>query len=115
MTRKQGNRSTTRPDNEGRARCWRAMRVFGTFVIPQVCMAAEVSLDNASNYIRALRRAGYVNLKKPHLNGKAGSYDIWTLVRDSGPHAPIWRTDGTVFDPNTKRLYKLVTHDSAAS
>jgi len=114
MPRKPGSHSTTRPESEGRARCWRAMRVLSTFSVPQLCMAAETTPSNARFYLRALQRSGFVRKIRECESGCAGSYDVWGLTRNSGPEAPIYRKNKTVFDPNTKLTYRL-THDSAAS
>ena len=115
MARTPGSHSKKRPMAEGRARCWRAMRVFGSFSVPQLCMAAETTPSNARFYLRALQSAGFVKKVKEAESGRAGSYDRWALIRNSGPDAPIWRTDQTVFDPNTNLIYQANDHDSVAS
>ena len=91
------------------------MRVFGSFTVPQLCMAAEVSPSNCRFYLRVLQAAGLVKKTLSCESGRAGSYDTWALVRNTGPEAPIWRKDGTVYDPNTKITHKLTRHESAAS
>lgn len=115
MARTPGSHSQTRPMAEGRARCWRAMRVFGAFTVPQLCMAAETSPSNARFYLRALQASGYVKKTLSCESGRAGSYDHWALVRNTGPEAPIWRKDNTVYDPNTKITHKVDHHDSASA
>lgn len=114
MSRTKGSHTKSRPEGEGRACCWRAMRVLGTFTVPQLCMAAETTPSNARFYLRALQAAGYVKKVRACESGKAGSYDVWSLVRNSGPEAPVWRKNQTVFDPNTNHTYDLGNHDSAA-
>jgi hypothetical protein len=78
-------------------------------------MAAETTPSNVRFYLRALQAAGFVKKTRECQSGKAGSYDTWGLIRNTGPDAPIWRKDQTVYDPNTKLIYHLAGHDSAAS
>ena len=105
MSRTTGAYATKRPPSEGRARCWRAMRVLRTFTLPQLCMTADVHQNNAHHYVRALERAGFIRKSTPNVSGKPGSFATWRLVRDSGPDAPIHRADHSVFDPNTQKTY----------
>ena len=106
MARLPGSTTTIRSQSEGRARMWRAMRVFRSFTSPQVCMAASVSRKNAQSFIRALEKAGYLRRVRAHESGKAGSFADWRLIRDTGPECPILRRDrNSVYDPNTKVVY----------
>lgn len=104
MARTSGSTSTTRSSaSEGRTRCWRAMRVLRVFTIPQLCMTSDVSTSNARHYVKALTAAGYLRKVSENHSGRAGSFAVWHLMRDTGPKAPILRRDRrSIFDPNTK-------------
>lgn len=83
----------------GRARMWTAMRVLRTFSVPEVVATAEVSVTAAHKYLRALERAGYLQVAREKQNGRTGGHVLYRLSRDTGPYAPRLGKDG-VRDPN---------------
>lgn len=86
----------------GLQRAWQAMRVLRRFTTADVIMTAEVGESACRKYLRGLALTGFLVLERGRVSGRAGSRDVWRLVRDTGPVAPIRRWDGTgVFDPNT--------------
>ena len=90
------------------ARVWQSMRVMRRFTTANLQATAEAGESAVRKYLMALRQAGYVRLVQARSSGHAGSRDVWALVRDSGPAAPIRRADGSgVYDPNTGALYVL--------
>jgi len=85
----------------GLQKVWQAMRVFRRFTTADLLMTVEVGESAVMKYCRALARAGYLQCARPRTSGRAGSRDVWQLVRDSGPLAPIRRWDGNgVYDRN---------------
>jgi len=108
MARTPGSLSTTRTrEDEGQARCWRVMRYLsrqgGGFTFPQLCMAADVTLNAARHYVKALERSGHVTKIRENESGRTGSYACWRVTRDTGSDAPILhRNRQGVYDPNTK-------------
>ena len=84
-------------------RAWQSMRVMRRFTTHDVMTTAEIGESALQKYVRSLHGAGFLKLVTPRVSGRPGSRDMWMLVRDSGPLAPIRRKDGTgVFDVNTK-------------
>ncbi|TQD37446.1 winged helix-turn-helix transcriptional regulator [Rhodobacter capsulatus] len=99
-----------RPETNGfRDRCWRSMRLRGTFTIGDVvCDAVDGERDavtDAGRYIRILKFAGYVSDLPGRRKGtKPGSNGLkrFHLDRNTGPRAPLHRSKlGIVHDFNT--------------
>lgn len=90
------------------ARVWQSMRVMRRFTTANLQATAEAGESAVRKYLMALRKAGYVRLVQQRSSGRPGSHDVWALVRDSGPVAPIRRADGSgVFDYNANVLWNL--------
>lgn len=86
----------------GLQRAWQSMRIMRSFTCPDISTTAELQIRTVRIYMRALRRAGFVRLARRRAQTSPGSFDVWALVRDSGPQAPIARRDGSgVYDRNT--------------
>lgn len=87
----------------GLQRVWQSMRILRRFTVPDLVATAELGESASGKYVRALARAGFVRLVQALQSGKAGSRNVWQLVRGAdSPIAPIVRKDGSgVFDPNT--------------
>lgn len=94
-----------KPTAGARARTWTAMRVLVTFTIADVMATAEVTRQNASKYLVALERAGFLLRVRDNVSGRAGSHIRYRLVRNSGPEAPAVQTNGDVLDLNTGMRY----------
>lgn len=106
MPRTPGATSQTHRVVCARQRLWNSICVLKRFTSAQIEATAEVSPANLQKYLQALARAGYLVLVRPKQNGKSLGHAVWRLARDSGPRAPIVRTDGSgVYDPNHDTLY----------
>jgi hypothetical protein len=107
------------PRTTARYRLWRSMRLHqrmgAGFCISDLVATSNCRYDDASRYVRALRRAGYVRLVFRHKSHELGGGGLgagvgarYSLVKDSGQAAPRLRRDKTnkvvsrVFDPNLK-------------
>jgi hypothetical protein len=76
------------------------MRIIRTFTINDILATAEITLYNARKYIQRLERTGYITRIQDHVSGRAGSRNVYRLVRNSGPQAPVPYLDGKIYDPN---------------
>lgn len=99
-----------------RAKAWRAMQIKGKFSLSDICRcvltgeeAARDPRNNLGRYIAALAAVGVLQEMKrrmaptsPTSNGEKR----WLMVKDLGRQAPIRRTGGVVFDPNTGTVLK---------
>lgn len=81
------------------------MRVLRRFTAPDLCVTSGIKTVNVQRYLRYLAAAGYLRLVRENVNGLAGSYRLYQLIRDTGPHAPIPWSERTVYDPNVKRVF----------
>ena len=93
--------------NSLRQRAWSAMRLSGRFTVGcVVTLAAQSETNAASNiktYITQLTLAGYLVELPQRLRNSSGNAVLrqWRLVRDTGPHAPVYRPRiKSFFDPN---------------
>ncbi|HQQ71924.1 MAG TPA: hypothetical protein PLL92_16685 [Alicycliphilus sp.] len=88
---------------------WQSMRIMRSrFTTADLLVTTTSDLSTVHRYCRALACAGYLRRVMPRVNGRPGSRDVWALVRDSGPIAPIRRHDGSgVFDPNTGTVWGM--------
>lgn len=92
-----------------RQRAWCAMRIRRSFTIGElVADATEPGegqpRDNIGRFLSRLAQAGYVRELDRRAPGTAvgsNGFKRYTLVRNTGPKAPVFRTElGTIFDPN---------------
>lgn len=85
---------------------WQSMRIQRRFTTADLLTTADAGKSQVHKYCCALAKAGYLRLQVPRVSGRPGSRDLWVLVRDSGPTAPIARKDRTgVYDPNTRVVW----------
>lgn len=90
---------------DGLTKCWLAMRQLRTFDSPVIQTLTELKGDTVSRYLNKFLKADLIAIAKPHQSGSPfGSYRTYALVRDLGPLAPVFRNDGSVFDPNAQRI-----------
>jgi len=106
MARTKGAHTLKRQAPTTRQRIWQAMRILRVFSYADLQATAEAGRDNVRKFCQALHRAGYLRLERPKRNGKKGGYQVFRLVRDTGPNAPIPRDVG-VYDLNQEKVYGL--------
>jgi hypothetical protein len=94
MARTRGSYSTV-SQAPGLQTIWQAMRVMRRFTTADLLMTTDMGESAVLKYCRGLAQAGYLRLAQPRVSGRAGSRDVWQLVRDTGPLAPIRRWDGS--------------------
>lgn len=82
-------------------RCWQSLRMMrGTWMLTEIEEAAGLSRQQIKSYLRKLQRTGYVHRQGRAVAGST-SVALYRLVRNTGPLSPMFRQDGTAFDPNT--------------
>lgn len=104
MARPRGATTRRIDRGNGRYRMWQSMRIKRVFTVPFLVATAEVTETNASKYLHALSRAGFVRQERAPV-GRTGGHGIWRLLRDSGPDAPRAQRSGGIWDPNTDTTY----------
>lgn len=79
------------------AQAWNSIRIHRRFARKDIQMTGPIGEDYLRRYLLALRRAGYIRQI-----GRDGDGDqVYLLVRDTGPHAPVLATVTVIRDPNT--------------
>ncbi|MCC7082206.1 MAG: hypothetical protein IT530_16155 [Burkholderiales bacterium] len=107
MARKPGSRTAQPRNVTVRARAWQAMRSLRVFDLGQVMSVSEIERWNAAKFIRALAYTGFLR-EVASANPGRRMCTTWRLVRDCGPRAPVIRSMGEVFDPNSGLVYARV-------
>lgn len=87
--------------NDARAQAWRSIRILRHFSIGEIVMTGNIQYDNARRYLQRLEACGVIRLQAKNRTGHAGSFKRWHLMHDLGPRAPIVRTNGSLYDPNS--------------
>jgi len=98
--------SVKKPYKAGAAKqkMWQSMRIMRFFTISDIAQTAEVSVEYATVFVNALRRAGYLKRQV----GSTGCYASHQLLKNTGPHAPrYWSQKRQVFDVNRGDIYDL--------
>jgi hypothetical protein len=62
---------------------WKAVRVIKRFKKRGIIITAHVERENASYFMKMLRRGGYLSVDK-----LSSHYAVWTLIDDVGPERP---------------------------
>jgi hypothetical protein len=114
MGRTVGARVRNSAGTAKRAKAWQAMRILRRFTLPQVEMSAEIGESNLQRFVRALTRSGFLRLDRARRPGIPASCNVYRLVRDTGPKAPILGNDGFVYDENTRTLYPTAPDNAGA-
>jgi Icc-related predicted phosphoesterase len=86
----KGMKMTPKP-NATRRQVWKSMRILKRFTIPDLMrtLTVEVTYENVQKYVRKLMRHGYIKKTGRYTGGRVGEYQIYQLVRDTGPDYPV--------------------------
>jgi len=90
-----------RKTTTGQEKMWKVMRAMKRFTTMDLVLLVEVSWSLANRYCRALRHAGYLREDGKARQGVGRPQNIFRLVKDTGPKAPVIRPVCEVMDPNT--------------
>jgi hypothetical protein len=105
MPRHQGQRTPfNRERNEGskQYKLWRSMRVLRRFTVPDlIATAPGTKRKSVQCYVVRLARVGYL-AREPR---EGNDIQIYRLVRNTGPYAPMLRRGDAVYDPNKKAVF----------
>lgn len=87
---------------DGQTKCWLAMRQLQTFDSPTLQALSGLSQRTVEKYLCNFQRAQLVVVSQERRSGDPlGSCRTYRLLRNNGPLAPVFRKDGSVFEPNT--------------
>ncbi len=88
MAGKKGMKIRRARSNTARYRIWQSMRIMRRFTMPDLCRASDARLFNVRKFVDALVRHGYIAKNAGYVSGRAGVYQSYRIVRDTGPYYP---------------------------
>lgn len=100
--------SSASEGGEVRRRMWQAARMLKAFTVPRLAAVAVAKVPHVARYVGCLRRTGYLRVGHGEEHGRR--VKAWTLIRDTGPFAPVLQRGGAVYDPNLKIVFEEVAH-----
>jgi hypothetical protein len=106
MPRKPGSHTKNPRQRTARDRAWQSMRSLTLFTVPDLVATADIAYSNAGKYVQGLAAAGYLRVAHPKAEGKKGGHAHYRLIRNTGPQAPRLRSDGYVYDLNTRAVWE---------
>ena len=81
-------------------RAWTLIRKLRRFELPELRRRLEISPVTLHHWFACLEESGYLERVAANPEQFPQKPDRWLLVRDTGPAAPIRRSNGTLYDPN---------------
>ena len=86
----KGMKMTPKP-NAVRRQVWKSMRMLRRFTIPDLMrtVTVEVAYENVQKFVRKLMKHGYIKKTGRYTGGRVGEYQIYQLIRDTGPDYPV--------------------------
>ena len=85
-----------------RERCWKLMRLMGSYTLTEIATLAEAPYENISHYHQCLVAAGYARqIGTKRQEGRPGTDKLFRLVKNTGPKPPVQKDLRFIFDQNT--------------
>lgn len=81
------------------------MRILHTFSASQILICSEISELVAQEFVYQMHKANFLHLLEVYDPTVFGSENVYQLVRNTGPIAPLICADGIVYDINTRTIY----------
>lgn len=107
-----------RQGRTGQQLIWNALRINRTVVVSSVVAVSQCSPKSVSGYLRVLHKAGYLRCKKVDTrlpNHVIECHEsIWTLIRETGPKAPLYRRGTGCWDQNEQKLYPFKSTEQSS-
>lgn len=86
-------------------RAWTSMRILRIFSASQILICSEISKLAAQEFIYQMHKIKFLRLLTRHNVEIFGSEDIYQLIHNTGPLAPLICADGVVYDINTSSIF----------
>lgn len=73
-----------------RRQVWQSIRILRRFTLPDIMrtIPGGVEYANVRKFVASLERHGYVRKTGRYTGGRAGEYQLYSLVVDAGPEYP---------------------------
>lgn len=86
-------------------RAWTSMRILHIFSVSQILICSEISELVALEFIYQMHRINFLRLVERCEAEVFGSENIYQLIENTGPIAPLICADGIVYDINSRTIY----------
>ncbi len=86
-------------------RAWTSMRILHIFSVPQILICSEISELVALEFVYQMHQTNFLRLVERCDAEVFGSENIYQLIENTGPIAPLICADGIVYDINTRTIY----------
>lgn len=95
----------------GQQLIWNALRINRKLTVGTAESVTKINPRTIYRYLNDLEKAGYVKCQRNDRSGsnfdRMGIQNIWKLVRETGPKAPILRRGIGFWDQNEDKFYSL--------
>jgi len=73
-----------------RQKMWQSMRILKRFSIPDILRTVPgATYSNALSFFGRLDQAGFIGKVGNYVSGRAGEYQAYALLKDTGPVMPV--------------------------
>jgi len=86
-------------------RAWTSMRILQIFSVSQILICSEISELVALEFVYQMHQTNFLHLVEGCDAEVFGSENIYQLIENTGPIAPLICADGIVYDINTRTIY----------
>ncbi|MDZ4878254.1 MAG: hypothetical protein CLLPBCKN_007689 [Chroococcidiopsis cubana SAG 39.79] len=86
-------------------RAWTSMRILHIFSASQILICSEISELVVLEFVYQMHKTNFLRLVEGCDAEILGSENIYQLVKNTGPSAPLICADGIVYDINTRTIY----------
>jgi DNA-binding IclR family transcriptional regulator len=86
----KGMHHKTGRTNAVRRQIWQSIRILRRFTLPDILrtLPGKAEYANVRKFVASLERHGYVRKTGRYTSGRAGEYQLYSLVVDAGPEYP---------------------------
>lgn len=86
-------------------RAWTSMRILCTFSVSQIKICSGISDSVAREFVYQMHQVNFIRLIEIYSARVFGSENIYQLIRNTGPIAPLPCANGIVYDINARSIY----------
>ena len=86
-------------------RAWTSMRILHIFSASQILICSEISKLVAQEFVCQMYKVNFLRLVEVYDPTVFGSENVYQLIKNTEPNAPLLCADGVVYDINTSSIY----------
>ncbi len=93
------------PNHLAKGHAMDGMRILQIFSVSQILICSEISELVALEFVYQMHQIDFLRLVEGCEAGVFGNENIYQLIENTGPIAPLICADGIVYDINTRTIY----------